>query len=508
MALRKCLIANRGEIAVRIIRACRELGIRSVAVYSDVDANARHVQLADEAYPIGAAPPTESYLNRAKLIEAAQKSGCDCLHPGYGFLSENEDFAADVIAAGLVWIGPSPDAIRLMGVKTEARALMQKADVPLVPGFQSENASDAEFLKAAEGIGFPVMVKAAGGGGGKGIRVVYEADQLLEALDGARHEAAKAFGDARVFLEKYIEHGRHVEIQVLADTQGNTVHLFERECSAQRRHQKIVEESPSPLLNKTMRQEMGAAAVEAARAVGYVNAGTVEFIATLDGSFYFLEMNTRVQVEHPVTEFVTGLDIVKLQLAIAAGEALPFQQSDLTQRGHAIECRVYAEDPLNHFLPAVGPVLRFIPPEGPGIRVDSGIQSGDEITIHYDPMIAKIITYDTTRAGAIQRMQTALAQTVILGTTTNIPFLQKLLAHPTFLAGEVDTQFVDDRLSSLLPAEAPPPDAALIAAALTDFHSVASVGATATGPVALMQNDADAYSPWSREDAFRLGEKT
>jgi acetyl-CoA carboxylase biotin carboxylase subunit len=501
--LHKCLIANRGEIAVRIIRACRELGIPSVAVYSEVDSGARHVALADEVCPIGAASPAESYLNIARLIEAAKKSGCDCVHPGYGFLSENEDFAAAVIDAGLIWIGPPPDAIRCMGVKTEARSLMEKAGVPLVPGFQAEDALDADFIHAAESIGYPVMVKAAGGGGGKGIRVVYLADDLIDALAGARSEAAKAFNDPRVFLEKYIEHARHVEIQALADTHGNTVHLFERECSAQRRHQKIIEESPSPLLDETLRQKMGQAAVEAARAVGYVNAGTVEFIATPDGQFYFLEMNTRLQVEHPVTELVTGLDIVKLQLQIAAGEPLPFTQAEISQRGHAIECRIYAEDPYNGFLPAIGRVLRFTPPEGPGIRVDSGIQSGDEITIHYDPMIAKLIVYDSTRAGAIRRMQTALAQTVILGTTTNIPFLQTLLAHPTFLAGEVDTGFVDSHLDSLLSAQPPLPDAALIAAALLDMNGNRVEEGLRHSPTDTSYPGE--YDPWSRGDGFRVG---
>ncbi len=459
--LRKCLIANRGEIAVRIIRACRELAITSVAVYSEVDGGARHVALADEAYAIGAANPGDSYLNAARLIDVALACGCDCVHPGYGFLSENEDFAAAVIAAGLVWVGPTPDAMRRMGVKTEARSLMETAGVPLVPGFQAEAASDDDFARAAEKIGYPVMVKAAGGGGGKGIRVVYDALELPAALSGARAEAAKAFNDPRIFLEKYIETARHVEIQILADAHGNTVHLFERECSAQRRHQKIIEESPSPLLHEIMRTQMGQAAVEAARAVGYVNAGTVEFIATPDGKFYFLEMNTRLQVEHPVTELVTGLDIVKLQFIVAAGESLPFTQADITQRGHAIECRIYAEDPYNEFLPAIGTVQRFIAPEGPGIRVDSGIQSGDDITIYYDPMIAKLIVYDSNRAGAIRRMQTALDQTVILGTTTNIPFLQALLAHPTFQAGDLDTRFVDTHLDTLLPQQLPLPDIAL-----------------------------------------------
>jgi len=498
-ALHKCLIANRGEIAVRIIRACHELGMQAVAVYSEVDANARHVQLADEAYPIGAAAPTQSYLNADKLIEVALASGCDCLHPGYGFLSENEDFAAAVVAAGLTWVGPGADAIRLMGVKTEARALMEKAGVPLVPGFQSDTAGDNEFIAAAERIGFPVMVKAAGGGGGKGIRVVYSPDDLPQALAGARAEAQKAFNDSRVFLERYIQTARHIEIQVLADAHGNTVHLFERECSAQRRHQKIIEESPSPLLDDETRQRMGQAAVEAARAVGYVNAGTVEFIATPSGEFYFLEMNTRLQVEHPVTELVTGLDLVKLQFRVASGEPLPFTQADVRQRGHAIECRVYAEDSRNNFLPAVGPLLRFISPEGPGIRVDSGVQSGDEITIHYDPMIAKIIVYDTNRAAAVERMLYALGQTIILGTITNLPFLRVLLQHPVFLAGELDTGFIDAHLNDLLPPNEPPPDAALIAAALSE--RIVGEGLRPSH----IQTDGDTYTPWGRTDGFRIG---
>ena len=503
--LNKCLIANRGEIAVRIIRACRELGIRAVAVYSDADANARHVQLADEAYPIGAASPAESYLNKNTLIEAARTSGCDCVHPGYGFLSESEDFAQMVIDAGLIWVGPPPDAIRLMGVKTEARALMQQAGVPLAPGFQSPDANDTVFMDAAQGIGFPVMVKAAGGGGGKGIRVVHHSRELPDALASARREAQHAFGDPRLFLEKYIESARHIEIQVMADTHGSVLHLFERECSAQRRHQKIIEESPSPLLTPDIRERMGQAAVNAARAVGYVNAGTVEFIATPDGEFYFLEMNTRLQVEHPVTEWVTGLDIVKLQFAVAAGEALPFTRAGITQRGHAIECRVYAEDPRNQFLPATGPLLVFIPPEGPGVRVDSGVQSGDAITIHYDPMIAKIIVYDQTREGAIARMRRALADTVILGVTTNLDFLRALLAHPAFLAGEVDTQFIDRNLDALLPEPPLLADAALIAAALGEMNKAGGVGAT--WQVVPTETGGDANTPWARGDGFRLGSR-
>ena len=489
--LTNCLIANRGEIAVRIIRACRELGIRAVAVYSDADTNAQHVQLADAAFPIGSAPPTESYLRIEKLLEVARKAGCDCVHPGYGFLSENEDFAQAVIDAGLTWVGPPPNAIRLMGVKTEARRLMEQAGVPLVPGFQSDSATKEDFLQAADRIGYPVMVKAAGGGGGKGMRIVYRREDLPDALDAAQREAQNAFNDRRVFLERYIERGRHIEIQVLADTHGNTVHLFERECSAQRRHQKVIEESPSPLLSNETRARMGAAAVSAASAVGYVNAGTVEFIATPDGEFYFLEMNTRLQVEHPVTELVTGLDLVKLQFAIAAGEPLPFTQQDIRQRGHAIECRLYAEDPNNGFLPAIGPLSLFIPPEGPGIRVDSGVRSGDAITLHYDPMIAKLIVHDVSREAALRRMDAALRQTVVLGTTTNLRFLRALINHPTFQSGEVDTGFIERHLDELLTSDQTLPDAALIAAALTDMHA--------------KRTQSQHFDPWSQNDGFRLG---
>ncbi len=499
MSLTKCLIANRGEIAVRISRACRELGIGTVAVYADVDARAQHVRHADEAYPLNGSTPVESYLNIPKLIEIARAAGCDCVHPGYGFLSEAEDFAQAVIDAGLIWVGPPPSAIRQMGVKTEARALMQQAGVPLVPGYQgvhpADGIDDAAFLAAADEIGYPVLVKAAGGGGGKGIRMVERPADLPEALQAARREAQHAFGDARVFLERFVERARHVEIQVLADQHGNVVHLFERECSAQRRHQKVIEESPSPLLDAEMRARMGAAGVAAARAVGYVNAGTVEFIVTPDGAFYFLEMNTRLQVEHPVTEFVTGLDLVKLQFAVAAGEPLPFSQDDLTQRGHAIECRLYAEDPRNEFLPAVGELIRFLPPEGAGVRVDAGVASGDTITIHYDPLIAKIIVYDRTRAEAIRRMDTALRDTVILGTTTNRDFLRALINHPAFAAGEVDTGFIERQLDDLIPAEAPISDLALIAAALHDLRGGAMPEA----------RDLSA-DPWSRADGFRLGQ--
>lgn len=495
--LKSCLIANRGEIAVRIIRACRELGVSTVAVYSDVDARSRHVWLADSAVALGDSSPAASYLSIDKLLDAARQSEADSVHPGYGFLSENADFAQAVIDAGLVWIGPPPDAIRKMGVKTTARSIMQAANVPLVPGFQSADATESEFASAALQIGYPVMVKAAGGGGGKGIRIVRQPSDLASALDSARREAGKSFGDSRIFLERYIEAGRHIEVQVLADNYGNTVHLFERECSAQRRHQKVIEESPSPLLTLEQRAAIGRAGVAAAQAVGYVNAGTVEFIATSNGDFYFLEMNTRLQVEHPVTEMVTGLDLVQLQLRVATGERLSLTQDDITQRGHAIECRVYAEDPANSFLPATGRVLKFKPPEGPGIRVDSGIQAGDMVTIHYDPMIAKVITYGPTRMDAIDRMRHALRSTIVLGVSTNISFLMSLLEHPHFIQGRVDTSFIDSHMAELLPGMIELDPAVLIALALSEQT-------TSTSSPQPVRGDSDPHNPWSRPDGFRL----
>jgi 3-methylcrotonyl-CoA carboxylase alpha subunit len=491
----KCLIANRGEIAVRIIRACRELNIQTVAVYADADATAPHVRLADEAVHIGTSSPAESYLRIDKLLQAAAQTGCDTVHPGYGFLSESPGFAQAVMDAGLKWVGPRPDTIRKMGVKTEARALMQAADVPLVPGFQSEEADNATFIVEAERIGYPVMVKAAGGGGGKGIRVVQSPADLPDALDSARREAQKAFGDPRLFLEKYIAQGRHIEVQIIADTHGNVRHLFERECSAQRRHQKIIEETPSPLLDEAMRQAITQAAVNAAQAVDYVNAGTVEFIATEDGDFYFLEMNTRLQVEHPVTELVTGVDLVQWQFLVAAGEPLP--HTPLMQTGHAIECRLYAEDAHNNFLPATGTVQTFRTPNIPGLRVDAGLSSGDAITIHYDPMVAKLIVHAPTRAQAIARMRQALTETIILGTTTNRDFLLALLDDPTFQAGTIHTAYIDQNLQSLLPAppEAPPA-AVLIALALQEAQSMPMSDAG--------DSDADRFSPWAVGDRFRI----
>jgi len=499
MAFQKILIANRGEIAVRLIRACRELGIQTAAVYSEVDAGAQHVRLADEAVLIGPAEPAESYLNIERIIAAARAAGCEAIHPGYGFLSESPDFAQTVEDAGIVFIGPPAEAIRRMGVKTEARAIMAAAGVPVVPGFQGATATDADFQQAAAEIGYPVMVKAAGGGGGKGIRIVHQPGELAEALGAARREAEHAFGDPTLYLEKYIAHARHIEVQVLADTHGNTVHLFERECSVQRRHQKIVEETPSPHLTPDIRARMGAAAVEAARAVGYVNAGTVEFIADFDGNFYFMEMNTRLQVEHPITELVTGIDLAQIQIRIAAGERLPFRQEDLSQRGHAIECRVYAEDPSSGFLPATGKILKSIEPIGPGIRVDAGVVTGDSVSLHYDPLVAKLIVLAGDRAAAIRRMDAALGQYAILGLTTNLGFLRDVIRHPDFAAGQIDTEWVEATLLPWTSEEVEVPVEALIAAALSELGA----GMNAAGGA---ESDGDQFSPWGRMDGFRVGQ--
>ncbi|PJF38995.1 MAG: pyruvate carboxylase subunit A, partial [Phototrophicales bacterium] len=389
----------------------------------------------------------------------------EAIHPGYGFLSEAPTFAEAVEAAGITFIGPSAKAIQQMGVKTEARSLMEAAGVPVVPGYQSADATPEDFLREAERIGYPIMVKAAGGGGGKGIRVVYHPSDLKDAITSARREALHAFNDPTVFLERYIDNGRHIEVQVLADRHGNVIHLFERECSVQRRHQKIIEESPSPFLTPEVRHRMGEAAVNAAHAVDYVNAGTVEFIVDDDSNFYFLEMNTRLQVEHPVTEFVTGVDLVRAQIMIASGQPLPFTQQDIVQRGHALEARIYAEDPSNNFLPAIGKIHHIVEPSGSGIRVDSGIDSGMEVTIHYDPMIAKLIVYAEDRESAIRKMDWALSQYVILGSTTNLQFLRDIIQHPIFELGEATTRFVDEFMSDWQPPVQELPTEALIAVA-------------------------------------------
>jgi geranyl-CoA carboxylase alpha subunit len=463
--IRKVFIANRGEIACRIMRTCRSMGIATVAVFSTVDAAARHVREADEAIHIGDNPATASYLNIPALIEAARRSGADAIHPGYGFLAENADFAAACLEAGLIFIGPTPEAIRRMGSKREAKLLMQAAGVPTVPGYQGEDQSDETLIREADNIGFPLMVKAAAGGGGKGMRVVSEPDALPDALAAARREALSAFGDDTLILERVIAPARHVEFQIFGDQHGQIIHLGERECSIQRRHQKIIEETPSTALTPELRQRMGAAAVTVGRQIDYVNAGTVEFILDEAGSFYFLEVNTRLQVEHPVTECVTGLDLVRWQIEIAEGRPLPLSQDEVRFSGHAIECRVYAEDPANHFLPATGSVLLWREPSGDGVRVDAGIFSGGAVSIYYDPMIAKIITSGADRAGALRRMDHALSQTTLMGLRNNIAFLRRVLRHPEHEAGRLSTSFIEQHLAGQ-PAETNIPAPAILAVAL------------------------------------------
>ena len=503
--INKLLIANRGEIAIRIMRACRELGIKTVAVYSSADKNAQHVQFADEAILLGEAAPKESYLNVDKLIRAALDSKADAIHPGYGFLSENGSFAAAVESANLAFIGPSADSIRAMGDKAESKIMMKAAGVPTVPGFEGLESID-EFKKAAQEIGYPVLVKAAAGGGGKGMRVVNTEDELAESVEAAKREALNSFGDERLLIEKYLANAHHVEIQVFGDKHGNLVHLFERECSVQRRHQKIIEESPSPLLTPEIRAEMGEAAVNAAKAVNYFNAGTVEFIFDPQlSSFYFLEMNTRLQVEHPVTELVTGLDLVQWQIRIAAGEKFPFNQSGFHQRGHAIECRVYAEDPANNFLPSTGKLLQFIEPHGPGIRVDSGFAADDEVSHFYDPLLAKLIVHAETRDAAIKKMQTALRDFVVHGVTTNIDFMQTVLQHEDFANSKVSTRWVEKNLESgnLLPQQHTATGTRavgfheLIAAALTDVVFVNGKSQS------VASNETDPFNPWKQTNNFR-----
>jgi 3-methylcrotonyl-CoA carboxylase alpha subunit len=441
---KKILIANRGEIAVRIMRTCREMDIQTVAIYSEADRNAHHVREADEAWYIGPAPATQSYLRIDTIIDVARRSGAQAIHPGYGFLSENTTFVEACEAAGIVFIGPPASAMRLMGSKISAKQLAQSVGAPTIPGYIGESQDDEVLMHEAERIGFPLLIKASAGGGGKGMREVRAADEFLGQLAGARREAVAAFGDGTVFLERLLLQPRHIEIQVLGDNFGNLIHLGERECSIQRRHQKIVEESPSTALTPALRAEMGATAVRIATAAGYVNAGTVEFMVDTDKRFYFLEMNTRLQVEHPTTEFVTGIDLVRHQILIAAGQPLTLTQEQMSPRGHAIEMRLYAEDPEHNFLPSTGTVTCFVKPEGPGIRVDSGVESGDEITQFYDPMIAKLITYGEDRPAAIARMQAALQQSAVFGVRTNTLLLYAIATHPVFQEGDTYTNFLDE----------------------------------------------------------------
>ncbi len=480
---KKILIANRGEIACRVIRACREMRIASVGVFSDADADALHVRMADEAYQIGAAPSAESYLCGEKVIDAAIRSGAEAIHPGYGFLSENAEFARQVAAAGLAFIGPPPSAMEAMGGKMSARRIASAADVPVVPGTTDSLNSYEEARTVASEFGFPIMLKASAGGGGKGMRLVTTDDELGPALDAARSEARASFGDDAVYIEKAIVRPRHIEIQVFSDTHGNHVHLGERECSIQRRHQKVIEECPSPINSAELREKMGECAVKVAAAVEYVGAGTVEFLVSdIDRSFYFLEMNTRLQVEHPVTELVTGIDLVREQISVAAGRELSFRQQDIRFTGHAIECRIYAEDADKGFLPSPGRITRLRIPQGPGVRDDGGVYEGCEVSIHYDPMISKFATYGKDRTEAIERMRRALAEYEIGGIKTTLPFFRLVLEDEEFINGQIDTGFITRWLerAEMTETDAATIDLAIIASALSQAQSASSQGRVAS----------------------------
>jgi 3-methylcrotonyl-CoA carboxylase alpha subunit len=493
------LIANRGEIACRVIRTARRLGLRAVAVYSEADATARHVRLADAAVCIGPAAARDSYLNVESILAAAMETGAQAIHPGYGFLSENEAFAEACVAAGLVFVGPPVAAIRAMGSKSAAKALMEKAGVPLVPGYHGDN-QDAAFLASeAARIGWPVLIKASAGGGGKGMRIVRSAGEFADALASCKREAASGFGDDRVLIEKYLARPRHIEMQVFGDSFGNVVHLFERDCSVQRRHQKVLEEAPAPGMTPERRAAMGKAAIDAAKAVGYVGAGTVEFIVASDGTFHFMEMNTRLQVEHPVTEMITGLDLVEWQLRVAAGEPLPLTQEQLAIRGHAIEARIYAEDPDKGFLPSTGRLVHLVPPaESLSVRVDTGVEEGDAIAPHYEPMIAKLIVHGETRERACARMLQSLAQYRVVGVANNIEFLSRLVACPAFAQADLDTGLIEREHDFLFPTLLEPPHEAWLAAALAELlREQSAADATA-------RNAADPHSPWHRRDGWRV----
>jgi len=496
---KKILIANRGEIACRVIRTARSLGVATVAVYSEADANARHVRLADEAVLIGPAAARESYLVGRRILEVARQTGAEAIHPGYGFLSENEEFAEACEQAGIVFIGPPASAIRAMGSKSAAKALMEKAGVPLTPGYHGDNQDPAFLAGEAERIGYPVLIKASAGGGGKGMRRVDRAADFEGALVSCRREARNAFGDDHVLVEKYVLRPRHIEIQVFGDMHGRCVYLFERDCSVQRRHQKVLEEAPAPGMTPERRAAMGQAAVEAAKAVGYVGAGTVEFIANQDGSFYFMEMNTRLQVEHPVTEMITGLDLVEWQLRVASGEPLPLAQEQLSIDGHAMEARIYAEDPDKGFLPSTGRLVHLAPPpESDHVRVDTGVEQGDEITPHYDPMIAKLIVWGADRRQALARMRQALAQYRVVGVSNNVDFLARLVAVPSFANAELDTGLIEREQALLFPpAAAVPADVWLLAALaelLREKRLAQKQAAQAPDP----------HSPWRALDGWRL----
>jgi 3-methylcrotonyl-CoA carboxylase alpha subunit len=494
----KILIANRGEIACRVMRTARRLGVRTVAVYSEADARALHVEMADEAYPIGPPPARESYLRIEPILEAARRSGAQAIHPGYGFLSENPAFAEACAAAGIVFIGPPASAIRAMGSKSAAKALMEKSGVPCVPGYHGA-AQDLETLSAAAGrVGYPVLLKASAGGGGKGMRVVEREADLAGAVASASREAASSFGDGTLLMEKYLAAPRHIEIQVFADTHGNCVYLFERDCSIQRRHQKVVEEAPAPGMDPGLRRAMGEAACAAARAVGYVNAGTVEFLAD-GGRFYFMEMNTRLQVEHPVTEMIANEDLVEWQFRVAGGAALPKTQEELEIFGHAIEVRVYAEDPAHEFRPSTGLLTHVKPPQGTvHTRIDTGVRTGDTISIHYDPMIAKLIVWDQDREAAIRRLRHAIGDYEVAGVSTNLGFLARVAAHPAYAAGKIDTGFIPRHAADLLAAPQTMPREALAAAVLRVLADERQQGEQLTS------GSGDPWSPWNQPTAWRM----
>jgi 3-methylcrotonyl-CoA carboxylase alpha subunit len=491
----KVLIANRGEIACRVIATCRRLGIATVAVYSDADRNARHVRLADEAIHIGPAAARESYLRSDAILDAARRSGAQAIHPGYGFLSENADFADACVAAGIAFIGPPASAIRAMGDKSAAKALMAKAGVPLTPGYHGDQQAP-EFLRAqADGIGYPVLIKASAGGGGKGMRKVERSEDFVDALASCQREAASAFGNDHVLVEKYVERPRHIEIQVFGGGQGEAVYLFERDCSVQRRHQKVLEEAPAPGMSADRRAAMGKAAVDAARAVGYVGAGTVEFIAGPDGDFYFMEMNTRLQVEHPVTEFITGTDLVEWQLRVAAGQPLPKRQDELAIHGHALEARLYAEDADRGFLPSTGTLRRLrLPTPSANVRVDTGVEEGDSITPYYDPMIAKLIVWDVDRDAALRRMSQALADCQVVGVTTNAGFLRRLVQTDSFANAKLDTALIEREQAAL----------AVTGDGEQALWELAAIAAVASTPAAAA-DARDPHSPWQAQDGWRLG---
>ncbi len=490
---RKILVANRGEIAVRVIRACREMGIASVAVYSDADRTARHVLEADEAWHIGPASPRESYLNISRILEVARSSGSEAIHPGYGFLSENSEFAKSIEDQGLTFIGPPSSAIEAMGNKVAARRLMRQAGVAVTPGSEGTVTGEAEVRKVAAEVGYPVLLKAAAGGGGKGMRVVRAEREIASALRAVQSEAGSSFGDPSVFVERYVDRPRHIEVQVLAGPDGKAMHLGERECSIQRRHQKLVEESPSPAVDAALRARLGEMAVRAAEAVGYRNAGTVEFIMDADRNVYFMEMNTRLQVEHPVTEMVTGLDLVRAQVRVAAGLDPGFTQDDVELRGSAIECRIFAEDPENRFLPSPGLLRTYVPPSGPGVREDSGVYEGYTVPMDYDPMIAKLITWGRDRTEALDRMARALAEYRIGGVKTTIPFHRALMKHPVFRSGDFDTSFIDRHPLDLAPPEDATAGRVALAAALLAARADRLRLRRASG-----RDSGGGMSPWKR----------